>query len=163
MDLIGEAPRWAAIFFFVLLALAAAEDGWRLRIANRTVLALLLLGLLAAFLVGLDLSLWQNFAILIGLLILGTPLHSMGWMGGGDVKLLAATGFWFTPTGALHMLIAVLIAGGLLTVLVMGLRMAFSRTGEGAIGVIRKGGGIPYGIAIAVGAAGMALSLRGLW
>lgn len=153
MNLAAEAPSWLALVLAALLIAAAAEDAALLRISNLTCAAVLAAGLVAAVVDGPELSLWQNFAMLAGLLLVGMPLFAAGKLGGGDIKLLAATGFWFDLMGALHMLAAVFIAGGILALLLIGFRMF--GWGEGVLNrvrVLRPGSGIPYGVAIAAGA-----------
>ena len=76
-----------------------------------------------------------------------------GKLGGGDVKLLAAVGLWFDFSGALGMLIAVALAGGLLALLVLVVRsIGWSEEMRRRVVLLRPGGGIPYGVAIAAGA-----------
>lgn len=162
MNLISTAPAWGFYAFAGLLALAALQDSWKLQISNVLTGGLLVLGIALAFLTGIELAIWQNFVVMLVILFIGAQLHDMGWMGGGDVKLLGAAAFWFAPMGALHMVAAVLIGGGVLTIIVLGIRMIIGSAEEGAIGVIRKGSGMPYGIAIAVGAIGMAAFIRDL-
>ena len=162
MNLIESAPEWAFYGFAAMLVLAALQDGWKLTISNLLTGGLLLLGIVVAFMSGIELAIWQNVAVLLAILFAGAQLHSMGWMGGGDVKLLGAAGFWFSAMGALHMIIAVVLGGGVLTIIVLSIRMIVGSAKEGAIGVIRKGSGMPYGIAIAAGAIGMAAYVRDL-
>ena len=71
-----------------------------------------------------------------------------------DVKLLAATVFWFDFTGGVRVLITIAILGGALTILLLGGRMIFGS--KGGIGALREGAGMPYGIAIAIGAVAAA-------
>ena len=152
MNLAVEGPLWLALLLTALLLAAAVEDAARLRISNLTCGLILLGAIVAAVVAGPELALWQNFAILAGLLIAGMPLFAAGKLGGGDVKLLATTGFWFDLGGALHMVAAVFIAGGVLALLILALRMV--GWGESAlrrVQVLRAGAGIPYGVAIAIG------------
>ena len=98
-------------------------------------------------------ALWQNLVVFAGLLAAGTLLFTIGALGGGDVKLLAATALWFDFLGGLRMLLAVALVGGLLTILVLAVRQfRRSTAGEGGVASLRRGAGIPYGVAIAVGA-----------
>lgn len=146
MNLAAAAPDWLALFLVGLLLAAAIEDAARLRISNLTTGLVLVGGILAALVVGPGASLWQNLLVLAGLVLVLLPLFATGRFGGGDVKLLAATGFWFDLAGALHLLIAVFLAGGALALVVIAARLVRGR------GLRRTGGGIPYGIAIAAGA-----------
>ena len=144
---------WLALIFSVLLIAAAAEDAARLRISNVTVGLVILAAIVAAVIAGFQFSLWQNFAVFAVLLVVGTPLFAAGKLGGGDVKLLAAVGLWFSIKSAAWMLVAVMLAGGLLALLVLALRMfSWSEAARQRIVVLRPKGGIPYGVAIAAGA-----------
>lgn len=153
MNLAAQAPEWLALILAALLVAAAAEDAVRLRISNITVGLVLLGALAAAVLLGPELRLWQNLAILAGLLAIGTPLFAAGKLGGGDVKLLAVTAAWFDLAGALKMLLAVFLSGGVLALLVLVVRaFRWSDQSRSRVVLLRAGGGIPYGVAIAAGA-----------
>ncbi len=80
-------------------------------------------------------------------------------LGGGDVKLLAACGLWFNLSSGWKMLVAVAIAGGLIAILLISIRPAIGKPTASWI-VLRPRGGIPYGIAIALGTATLAAFLR---
>ena len=163
MNLVAEAPQWLALVLVALLAAAALEDSIRLRISNLTCLAILIAAIAAMALGGPESALWENGLVFAGLLLVGTPLFAAGKMGGGDVKLLAVTGLWFDLDGALLLLILVLIAGGILALAIILLRLfGWSEDTRKRVEVLRRGGGIPYGVAIACGAI-LALSLARGW
>jgi len=65
-----------------------------------------------------------------------------GMMGGGDVKLAAALALWFSPASTLRFLVFMSIAGGVLTLVVVGLHRLKKKPGKPEV---------PYGVAIAVG------------
>lgn len=162
MNLIILSPVWLAWIFAASLTAAAIEDSVRLRISNLLVLGIMAAAVVAMVLAGLDIALWQNFAVFAGLLILGTPLFAIGKMGGGDVKLLAATGLWFDLRGAMMMVASVLIAGGVLALLIIIARLfGWSDATRERIHLLRRGGGIPYGVAISAGALIAAYVMRG--
>jgi prepilin peptidase CpaA len=162
MNLIILSPDWLAWIFAALLTAAAVEDSVRLRISNVLVLGIMAGAIAAMFLAGPEIALWQNFAVFAGLLILGTPLFAIGKMGGGDVKLLAATGLWFDLRGAMMMVASVLIAGGVLALLIIIARLfGWSDATRERIHLLRRGGGIPYGVAISAGALIAAYVMRG--
>ena len=148
------APQWAVVALLALLTLAAVEDAARLRISNLISIAVLLLGVVTAIMIGPRLSLWENLLVFVIALTVGTFMFSAGKMGGGDIKLFAAVSLWFDLGGALRLLIAVAIAGGILAFFIIALRMMNWSEGarERAV-VLRAKGGIPYGVAIAAGAA----------
>lgn len=153
MNLAAEAPLWLALVFAGLLLVAAAEDAMRLRISNVTVLLVIFAASAAAVMEGVQLALWQNLVVFVVLLVAGTPLFAAGKLGGGDVKLLAAVGLWFSVKSAATMLIAVLLAGGVLALIVLVLRaFSWSEAARERAVILRPKGGIPYGVAIAAGA-----------
>jgi prepilin peptidase CpaA len=153
MNLAISAPPWLALLFAALLLLAALEDVWRLRISNWICAAIIVAAFAAVVAAGPVADLWQNVVVFAGLLAVGTPLFAYGKMGGGDVKLLAATGLWFDLAGAGRMIVAVMLAGGVVAILVLMLRvMKWSQEQRDRIAILRVKGGIPYGVAIAIGA-----------
>jgi prepilin peptidase CpaA len=160
VNLAAEAPQWLALIVAVLLLAAATEDAVRLRISNLIVLLVLVGAIVAAVLAGPELSLWKNLVVFLALLGIGTPMFAAGKLGGGDVKLLAAVGLWFDFAGALWMIVAVALAGGVLALLVLILRsFGWSEEIRRRVVLLRPGGGIPYGVAIAAGAL-IAMALR---
>jgi prepilin peptidase CpaA len=153
VNLAAAAPPWLALVFALLLIAAAAEDALRLRISNLTVAIVIVASVAAAIIAGPQLNLWQNLAVFTALLLVGTPLFAAGRLGGGDVKLLAAAGLWFSIKGAATMLIAVMLAGGVLAIVVLILRaFSWSEAARNRAVILRPKGGIPYGVAIAAGA-----------
>lgn len=153
MNLAISAPQWLALVLAVLLIAAAIEDGIRLRISNITVGLVLAGAIVAALVVGPQLALWKNLVVFLALLAVGTPMFAARKLGGGDVKLLAATGLWFDFHGALWMLICVALAGGVLALIVLILRaFSWSEKLRERVVLLRPRAGIPYGVAIASGA-----------
>ncbi|MCY7338357.1 MAG: hypothetical protein LH465_00115 [Sphingomonas bacterium] len=74
--------------------------------------------------------------------------------------MLAASLLWFTLDGCFKMLVAVAVAGGILTVLTLILRF-FRRSGpDEKIAIFRRGISIPYRIAVAAGFAATVLWAR---
>ena len=149
MNLVQTSPMWLVILLFVILAAAAIEDFIRLRISNVTCAAAFLSAIVAMAFGGFSLDLWQNIVVFLVLLGAGTLLFSMGWMGGGDVKLLAALGLWVNLVAGIWLLATTLLAGGVLAAIYIGVRVARGQP----FGRKYKSKGIPYGIAIAVGAS----------
>ena len=152
MNLPAEAPHWLALILAILLVAAAIEDAVRLRISNVTVGLVLVAAIAAAVLAGIELRLWQNLTVFIILLAVGTPMFAAGKLGGGDVKLLAAAGLWVDLGGAVWLLVAVALVGGVLALLVLVIRsFGWSEEIRRRVVLLRPGGGIPYGVAIAAG------------
>lgn len=151
MNLVAEAPSILVGLLAALLLAGAAEDAVRMRISNLVSLGILVLAVASAFAAGVEADIWQNLLVFVSLLGLGTLLFSTGKFGGGDVKLLAATALWFDLLGALRMLSAVFIAGGVLALLIIGSRTIAPASIRSRTAVLQPGSGIPYGLAIAAG------------
>lgn len=144
------------IIFPALMAFAASSDLLTMRISNRIVLALIAGFLAMALIMGMPL---QQFGahLLTGLIVLAVAfaLFSFGWVGGGDAKLAAATALWLgTPVTYTYLIYAAL-AGGVLTLVILGLRMLpmspFLSRFEWIERLHSKVTKIPYGIALAAG------------
>jgi len=159
MNLAHAVPGWLVAILYVVLLAAAAEDGWRLRISNAFPLLIIAGAITAAILAGPTLDLWQNLLLFAGLLAVGTLLFGAGLLGGGDVKLLAACGLWFDLSAGWRMLVAVAIAGGLVAILLIAIRLLVGKPSAKWV-LLRPRGGIPYGIAIAAGTATLVALIR---
>lgn len=145
MNLIVGAPTWLVAFLFLVLAAAAIEDAWRLRISNVTSLAVVVGALVAVAVHGLSPSLWQNAVVFVVILFLGTAAFAAGWLGGGDVKLFAAIGLWADLQAAVGLVVAILLAGGFVAIFyLVGWRLMRRERGSD-----RR---LPYGLAIVAGA-----------
>ncbi|GAA4033028.1 hypothetical protein GCM10022281_10980 [Sphingomonas rosea] len=161
MNLLSSVPEWLVWSLLALLALAALQDSVMLKISNYIVAAVLVLGIVAAFVAGPRVDLWENGLVFVIALAIGTFLFGRGMLGGGDVKLFAATVLWFNLNGALRFLIWTAIAGGALAILIIVLRtLPWPNALRSRVRVLQAKAGIPYGIAIAAGAiiAGLQVS-----
>ena len=89
-------------------------------------------------------------------------LHARGWLGGGDVKLLAGTACGLAPATLLHFLASTAIAGGVLAALYLLLRRLPAPPHPAASGLLRRivaverwriarRAPLPYAVAIAGG------------
>jgi prepilin peptidase CpaA len=147
------APYWAFTGLLILLVLAALQDAVMLKISNYLVGAVLLLAVVAIAVAGPRLELWENGAAFLLALVIGTFLFGRGILGGGDVKLFAATILWFDFTGAARLLLWTAISGGVLAILIIVLRtLPWPDRLRSRVRVLQPKAGIPYGIAIAAGA-----------
>jgi len=161
MNLLASAPGWLAAVLLFLLLLAALEDAWRMEIANWTSGAVAVAAFGAIALGDPVIGIWQNLALFAAVLVGFTLSFNRGWMGGGDIKLLAASALWFDLSSGWKMLVAVAIVGGLETLILLGLRkLPWPKSTRDRLLPLRRGEGIPYGIAIALGVASMAYWLR---
>ena len=161
MKLLVTAPEWLAAILFLLLAAAAIQDGLRLRISD-WISGLVAIGAFAALALDGPVSgLWQNFLLFAAVLAIGTFMFGRGWMGGGDIKLLAASALWFDLWDGWKLLVAIAVAGGVEAIILMALRrLPWSGTLRDKLLLLQRGGPIPYGIAIALGVALMGWWLR---
>lgn len=148
MNLVTSAPVWLAVVLLLTLLAAGIEDVSRLRISNITCLAVLAEAILAIAIEGFSPNLWQNGVALLCVLVVGTAAFAARFLGGGDVKLLAALALWLDLKHLAWLIAAVFIAGGLVAVAYLSMRLITT----GVAGVRQKDRRIPYGIAIAAGA-----------
>jgi prepilin peptidase CpaA len=77
-------------------------------------------------------------------------------MGGGDVKLMAATALWAGPAAALDFVLVTTFLGGLVAMVMVSpyrfaVALALARIGREDIGTVLMGRVIPYAVAIAAG------------
>lgn len=148
----------ALLIFPVLVIWAALTDMTSFTIPNRISLALAAAFLLAAPTVGAPLSLiGLNLAVGLAGLILGMALFALGWIGGGDAKLLAAASLWLGWPAIPTFLLDTTLAGGALALTLLALRAPLVRAHSPALGgwlerLTTPGAPAPYGVAIACGA-----------
>lgn len=161
MNLLATAPDWLAAIYLFLLLIAAAEDGWRMQISNLTSGAIAIGAFVAVAMDGPIIGLWQNVVLFVAMLVIGTFMFGRGWMGGGDVKLLAGSALWFDLSTGWKALVAIAIVGGIEAVAVILLRrLPWPESWRQRVLLLKRREGIPYGIAIALGIAVMAVWLR---
>ncbi|MGY6569173.1 MAG: A24 family peptidase [Salinarimonas sp.] len=140
-----------------LLILAAIYDVFTMTIPNKISLALIALFAIVAPFVGMD---WWTALMHVGagvmVLTIGIGLFAMGWVGGGDVKLAAATSLWIGFGLMLDYFLIVAIAGGLLTLAIIILRRLplpdAARRQEWLSRLYNPTNGVPYGVALAAAA-----------
>jgi prepilin peptidase CpaA len=81
---------------------------------------------------------------------------AMGWVGGGDAKVAAGAALWFGFGHLLDYLVCASLFGGALTLLLLQFRqwpLPSPLTGQAwLLKLHAKESGIPYGIALAIGA-----------
>jgi len=105
----------------LLLVSAGIEDARTREIANWKNAAIALLAPLwwwsNGFLIWPDLGI--HIGIAAGAFIVFLVPYLVGWMGGGDVKMIGALALWFPLQGLLWMLIIMSLLGGALTLLML--------------------------------------------
>ena len=127
-----------------MLAWIAVMDVKTYTISDRLNLAIALLAPVYWWSAGVPL--WPDAAIRLGIGVLVFLLFAgafyLNAMGGGDVKLAGALALWFTPFETMKLIVIMSLAGGLLTLLVVGIHRARGKEGRPEV---------PYGVAIAAG------------
>ena len=150
---------FGSLFLFVFpfaMAFAAASDVLTMKIPNWLSVAVAASFLAAGPLAGLG---WQDLLMHAAagavMLIAGFALFALRVLGGGDAKLLAAASVWIGFAPLVTFLAYVAIFGGVLAVAVLAYRSVPAGAlplPDWALRLHVKGNGIPYGVAIAVGA-----------
>lgn len=94
----------------------------------------------------------------LAVLAAGLLFHHMGWLGGGDVKLLAVGSLWLGAENLLSYMVAVSVLGGVFTLAMILVRRAAPRAawllGRSDISlprVLQSREKVPYAVAIAGG------------
>jgi len=133
-----------AVTLGVLLLAAGIEDARTREITNRKNAAIALLAPFWWWAQGLG---WGEIGVqlLVALAVFAVfaAAFACGWMGGGDVKMIAALALWLPLGGLIDMLMLMSVLGGAITVAMM-----IERRWQRRIGAVE----IPYGVAIAAAA-----------
>jgi len=126
------------------LVVAAVIDVRTFTISNRFNLAVALGA--PVYWLSVAVALWPGMAIQLAaggtVFALFACAFHLGMMGGGDVKLAAALALWFPPIATIRFLVIMSIAGGILTLAILGFHYLRKREGRPQI---------PYGVAISIG------------
>lgn len=160
---LGGIGTVGVVVFLGLSAYAAFSDIARYRIANWISLAILadfiVVAVYASVMGSLEpmMIVW-SLGVGITMLIAGLALFAAGVFGGGDAKLLAASAVWFGWSGLYRYILLVALLGGLLALVVLGLRRFAPKllqhdpqSGQTWLSNLLSGDhGIPYGVALAV-------------
>ena len=155
------ASTWLASAILLLfpagMAMAASMDLLTMTIPNRLCLALAVAFFPAALLFHMPLpEIGFNATCGFGVLCITFALFSLGWIGGGDAKLAAATALWLGWGAMLDYGLSSAMFGGALTLLLLGARRLALPAWARSPWVMRLHDpktGVPYGIALA--AAGL--------
>jgi prepilin peptidase CpaA len=147
-----------------LLLLAAASDLRRREIPDAISIALAATGLAHAVWAWGIAAVAISAAAAAACFAVGLLLFSLGQLGGGDVKLIAATIFWLPADRMLPFLLLTAIAGGVVCLAAAAARFATVAMGAGGIGAALRAAratAAPYATAIAAGGL-LALPWRGV-
>jgi prepilin peptidase CpaA len=145
----------ALVAFAGLLVYAACSDVSRYIIPNWISIALVAIYPAAALLAGAPLF-DVGFHILFGFGVLaaGFVLFQFNIIGGGDAKLLAAVAIWTGAAAAIPFLLWTAVAGGVMALALLTARQLIPAGTYPPVvdHLLKKQNGIPYGVAIMIGA-----------
>jgi prepilin peptidase CpaA len=145
------------LLFPALMAFAAASDLFTMTISNRVSLALVAGFLVLALLGGMGVhDILSHVGAGAAVLAVAFGCFAMGWVGGGDAKVAAGAALWFGFGHLLNYLLYASLFGGALTLLLLQFRqwpLPYMFAGQSwLLKLHAKESGIPYGIALAIGA-----------
>lgn len=145
------------LLFPGLMAYAAISDLFTMTISNRISLLLAAGFAILAIFGGMDLhDALSHLGAGATVLVVAFTCFAFGWIGGGDAKLAAAAGLWFGFEHLLNYLVCASLFGGALTLLLLQFRqwpLPYALGNQAwLMRLHHKETGIPYGIALALGA-----------
>ena len=143
--------------FPALMAFAAASDLFTMTISNRVSLALAAGFLVLALPSGMGVyDILSHLGAGAAVLTVAFACFTLGWIGGGDAKVAAGAALWFGFGHLLNYLVYASLFGGALTLLLLQFRqwpLPYALAGQPwLLRLHAKESGIPYGIALAIGA-----------
>ena len=143
--------------FPAMMAFAASSDLFTMTIANRVSLILVGGFALLAAMTGMSAAeMLSHVGAAAAVLAVVFVFFTCGWIGGGDAKLAAATVLWLGFAHLADYLVYASLLGGTLTVALIQFRAM--RLPQVCVGrdwaerLHRRGGCVPYGIALAAAA-----------
>jgi prepilin peptidase CpaA len=143
--------------FPALMAFAASSDLFTMTISNRVSLLLVAGFAVLAPMSGLGVDeIATHVGAGLAVLAVAFGCFAMGWVGGGDAKVASAAALWFGFSHLLDFLLYASLFGGALTLGLLSFRqwpLPSPLTSQGwLLRLHAKETGIPYGIALAMGA-----------
>jgi prepilin peptidase CpaA len=145
------------LLFPALMAFAAASDLFTMTISNRVSLALAGGFLALALLSGMEFSeILTHLGAGAAVLAVAFVCFALGWVGGGDAKVAAGAALWFGFGHLMEYLVYASLFGGVLTLVLLQFRqwpLPYPLASQAwLLKLHAKESGIPYGIALAIGA-----------
>ncbi len=146
---------WTGLALFpAMMVFAGLMDVLTMKIRNRLVLAIVVVYAILAPLAGIPpYEMALSVVVATAVCLAGFTMFSLGWIGGGDVKLAAATILWLGPAHLLDYLVFTAIFGGCLTLAVLAFRQMALPAGwhspEWVERLHAPQSGVPYGAAMA--------------
>jgi prepilin peptidase CpaA len=145
------------MLFPALIAFAGASDLFTMTISNRISLALVAGFLVLALFGGMGMhDFLMHLAAGATVLVVAFACFAIGQVGGGDAKIAACVALWLGFGHLLDYLVYASLFGGALTLLLLQFRqwpLPYPLNGQAwLLRLHDKQSGIPYGIALAIGA-----------
>jgi prepilin peptidase CpaA len=141
------------LVFPAAMAFAGAMDLLTMTIPNRISIVLACAFFIAAPLAGLTPEQWANHFAAAGIvLVAGIGMFAIGWLGGGDAKLMTVAALWIGLADLVVYMAVVTILGGILALAILAYRRLPATALPGptwAMKLHETGTGMPYGLAIA--------------
>ena len=142
------------VLFPLLMAYAATSDLFTMTIPNRLAIILVATFPIVAYAAGFGMhAILMNIAAGALVLTATFTMFALGWIGGGDAKLAAATALWLGFGVLMDYLLTAAVAGGVLTLSLLALRQvplpAFASHWRWLTHLHDQKTGVPYGIALA--------------
>ena len=139
------------------MAFAAASDLFTMTISNRVSLALGAGFLALALMSGMGAyDILSHLGAGATVLVVAFACFAMGWVGGGDAKVAASAALWFGFGHLMNYLLYASLFGGALTLLLLQFRQwplpHMLASQSWLLRLHAKDSGIPYGVALAIGA-----------
>jgi prepilin peptidase CpaA len=143
--------------FPALMAFAASSDLVSMTISNRVSILLVIGFAVLAIASGLPVvEALSHLGAAAVVLVIAFGCFAMGWIGGGDAKLAAATALWLGFGHLLDYLLIASVFGGMLTLALFEFRKfclpVFMAKQSWIVRLHRRDSGIPYGVALAAAA-----------
>jgi prepilin peptidase CpaA len=155
------------LIFPMAMAFAAAMDLFTMTIPNRVSILLVVSFAIVAWIVGPSWAVLNNH-LTVGAIVFvaAIAMFAMGWLGGGDAKILSAASLWIGPDLLANYLVYVGLIGGVLAFALLRYRSItvlpeWLSNQTWALRLHEKNGGMPYGVAL--GAGGMLLYPQTIW
>jgi prepilin peptidase CpaA len=155
------------LIFPLAMAFAAAMDLFTMTIPNRVSILLVVSFAIVAFVVDPSWAILNKHLIVAAIVFVAAiAMFAMGWLGGGDAKLLSAASLWLGPDLLANYLVCVGIIGGVLAVALLRYRSItvlpeWLGRQTWALRLHQENGGIPYGVAL--GASAMIFYPQTVW
>lgn len=156
-DFSGVAAHTGLLLFAVVALWVALKDVLTFTISNKLMIFLVCAYVIIAPLSGIPLEqIGINLGVSFVALVIGFILFARGVIGGGDAKYAAAALLWVGADHALEFMFLTALAGGLLALFIVILRImpipSAALRFEWILRLMDRNNGVPYGVALSAAA-----------